>query len=112
MTDLLKLFDDLDHNARQPCNVGADHPRWAGGVDRVKVYMPGHPRASCNYVLRSILVMEQQIGRFLKSEEVTHHKDGDIRNDDPANLILCSNQSEHLSKYHPDKERTDDGRFT
>lgn len=34
------------------------------------------------------VVMEQIVGRPLKRTEVVHHKDGDRRNNDPANLEI------------------------
>ena len=45
------------------------------------------------------VVMEQMIGRPLKKGEIVHHIDGNKRNNDPSNLMLFKNQSEHC-KYH------------
>ena len=116
--NLLELMDDLDHQSRRLYNNswGKNHWQWKKGLTisagYYEVLMPGHPRASRNYVKRSTLVMEKKIGRFLKSEEVVHHKDHDKMNDDPDNLILCRDQSEHQRTYHKDKERDANGRFT
>ena len=41
-------------------------------------------------------IAEKKIGRKLKKEEVVHHLDGDSTNDDPDNLYVCKNQSEHM----------------
>lgn len=41
-------------------------------------------------------IAEKKIGRKLKSSEIVHHLDGDSTNNDPANLFVCKNQSEHM----------------
>lgn len=45
------------------------------------------------------VVMERIIGRKLKKGEIVHHIDRNKKNNDPSNLILCKNQSEHI-KIH------------
>jgi hypothetical protein len=45
------------------------------------------------------IVMERMIGRKLKKNEVVHHIDENKKNNDPKNLLLFKNQSEHAS-YH------------
>ena len=40
------------------------------------------------------LVMEEKLGRKLQSNELVHHKDGNIFNNDPKNLELMS-RNEH-----------------
>ncbi len=44
-------------------------------------------------------VMENYLGRKLSEDEVIHHIDNDIHNNDISNLELFENKSEHL-KYH------------
>lgn len=45
------------------------------------------------------LVMERKIGRELMPEEVVHHIDHDITNNDINNLMLFSNDNEH-KRFH------------
>ena len=41
------------------------------------VRVPDHPRARKTiYVFEHILVMEEQLGRFLEPDETVHHKNG------------------------------------
>jgi hypothetical protein len=49
--------------------------------------------------LKHRYVMELHIGRELRAEEVVHHIDGDIKNNDISNLMLFSNDNEH-KKHH------------
>lgn len=42
------------------------------------------------------VVAEIKIGRPLKSGEVVHHIDHDINNNDPDNLMVFANQSDHV----------------
>ncbi len=61
------------------------------------IYRPEHPRAHSNgYVYESILVAERKIGRVLVGGEVVHHIDGDVMNNDPANLQVLPSQREHI----------------
>jgi hypothetical protein len=46
--------------------------------------------------------MECKIGRYLTEEECVHHIDGNKANNDPENLMLFNNNSEHI-KYHNNK---------
>lgn len=84
---------------------GEKHPNWNGGQKKdskgyVLVYKPDHPYAQkCDYVLRSRLVMERQLKRFLNPEEVVHHKNKIVDDDRFENLVLFKSRSEHQS-YH------------
>jgi len=48
-------------------------------------------------------IMENIIGRPLKKEEVVHHVDGNLRNNDPNNLMLFTSQAEHF-KWHREND--------
>jgi HNH endonuclease len=41
------------------------------------------------------LVMEAELGRPLRSDEIVRHRDGDLLNNDPSNLLLLSRE-EHF----------------
>jgi hypothetical protein len=47
------------------------------------------------YVLRSLLVAEQALGRPIDVGMHIHHVDGDSSNDENHNLVICEN-----AKYH------------
>jgi hypothetical protein len=48
------------------------------------------PRKNGRYIMEHILVMEEQLGRFLEEHEIVHHIDENRLNNDPQNLYLCS----------------------
>lgn len=61
--------------------------REAGYVMR---RVPGHPRASDRspYVFEQILIMEEDLGRYLFEGETVHHMNGVQDDNRPANLEL------------------------
>lgn len=80
------------------------HNTWKGGRigagrGYIMIYSPDHPNAvkigNTRYVREHRLVMEANIGRYLKPHEVVHHIDGDKSNNEISNLMLFSNQSKH-----------------
>jgi len=77
---------------------------WKGGKTLRRGYVAiknhTHPfRNRDNYILEHRLVMEKQLGRYLKPEERVHHIDGDKSNNVIDNLHLFHNESKH-QKYH------------
>lgn len=83
---------------------GNKNPAWSGGKHLQNgyyvIFMPDHPYSdSKGFVYEHRLVAEQTIGRFLKPEEVVHHIDRNKINNDPNNLMVLKNQSEH-NKLH------------
>jgi len=84
--------------------TGDKNPAWNGGMKfhngKKMIYTPGHPHPNLHgiYVYESRLVMEKHIGRYLKSEEIVHHKDQNPLNNEPENLQIVT-RAEH-NKIH------------
>jgi hypothetical protein len=84
--------------------VGKANPHWKGGVTEWHGYIMVHDlenrRSNCNgYIKRAVFNMEKKLGRELKPEEIVHHIDRNKKNDNPENLMLCVDHSEHM-KFH------------
>lgn len=91
--------------------AGDKSPHWKGGKSftdgYVQIRCEGHPRANArgHYVLEHILVMEKHLGRYLKQNEVVHHKNHN-RSDNRIENLELTNPSDH-QKIHG-KERTEE----
>ena len=69
-----------------------------------KILLPTHPRADRKgYVFEHILILESNLNRSLYKDEVTHHLDNNKLNNNPINLIVCKNNSEHIFLYHSER---------
>ncbi len=74
--------------------IGPKNPSWKCGKYKnrsngyVMIYINNHPLAYHNHILEHRLVMEKMIGRYLKSTEIVHHKNGIKDDNRPENLIL------------------------
>lgn len=82
---------------------GPNHPRWKGGRKRqfgyIQIRKPTHPFSdSHGYIFEHRLVIEKQIGRYLTSKEVSHHR-GKKDDNKPNMLMAFSSQSAHL-RFH------------
>ena len=83
---------------------GSSHPFWKGGLRKqhgyVMVLKPEHPYSDVKgYVYEHRFLVEEKLGRYLKTEEIVHHING-VRNDNEIeNLKLFKNYSEH-TKFH------------
>lgn len=65
-----------------------------------KVKSPDHPsvahyKPKHQWVLEHRLIMEEMLGRYLKSDEFVLHLDGDRVNNDPDNLVLGDRQTQN-----------------
>lgn len=82
--------------------TGRKNPSWRGGrfVDAdgyVLIRKPNHPHAVYGgYVREHRLVMEKHLGRYLRTEEVVHHIDGNKQNNSLDNLKLYERNADHL----------------
>jgi hypothetical protein len=61
----------------------------------IKVIKPKEHPNKGRYIFLHRLVMEKKIGRYLTPIERVHHIDGNKQNNNPDNLQLFKNQSEH-----------------
>lgn len=68
-----KIGDANRGKYRNPSKYGGHRKKHQAGY--IKVYCPNHPFATKDgFVMEHILVMEEQIGRYLEKDEVVHHK--------------------------------------
>ena len=83
--------------------IGKNNGRWKGGRRICKryilIYCPTHPYCHNGAILEHRLVMEKYIGRVLLPTEIVHHINGNYKDNKVENLMLFSNQSEHV-KHH------------
>ena len=86
---------------------GVNSASWKGGRQKtrdnyIRVKVPSHPNStSSGYVLEHRLVMEEHLGRYLKSYEKVHHKNG-VRHDNRIENL------ELWSTHHPVGARVED----
>lgn len=99
---------------------GKNHYNWKGGRKITKdgyilIYQPEHPHCDANnYIPEHRLVIEQQIGRYLLPEEVTHHLRARDDNRLYMLMVFVSNSAHQRFHYNPNnvkpKEIVFDGR--
>jgi hypothetical protein len=88
--------------------MGRRRSWWINEKGEVCVYAPQHPDATRKgYVLEHRLVMERELGRPLLRSETVRHKDGNPRNNAPANLVVVKSGA----AYRP-TGKTGEWRFT
>lgn len=65
----------------------------------VAIYFPDHPQSNKDgFIMEHVLIMECLIGRWLRDDEVVHHKNK-IRNDNRKENLQLMNYKEH-AKLH------------
>lgn len=74
---------------------GSGNQNWKGGIrqsnGRVFIYKPGHPTADGRgYIMKSRLIAEKALGRYLKPYETVHHINGDPSDDRNKNFLISS----------------------
>ena len=79
-----------------------NNPMWKGGKNKdhghyILILKPEHPFCSRHgYVLEHRIIIEAHLGRYLKSTEITHHRN-EIRDDNRIeNFILFKNEGFHM----------------
>lgn len=101
------MFSDKCREASRVAHTGKTGCNWKGG--RIKdqfgyilLYLPEHPRGKSNgYVHEHRIIMEKQIGRYLKKTESVHHKNC-IKDDNRIeNLELMQHRVHHGSVICP-----------
>lgn len=77
---------------------------WKGGrtLHQGKYWLVYKPQRPCcdnkGYVREHRLVLEECLGRYLRKDELVHHKDGNTLNNNPLNLGLV-NRSDHMKMH-------------
>lgn len=74
------------------------------------VLAPWHPKSKKGYVYIHRLIAEARLGRFLKPDEVVHHKDHNTKNNHWNNLEVMT-QVEHAREHILTRKRDGRGRI-
>jgi hypothetical protein len=84
-------------------NLGPNNWHWCGGTKKhsggyILIYFPDHPAADRQgFVLEHRVVMENYLGRYLRSNEIVHHINQDKTDNRIENLMLLTrSQHAHL----------------
>lgn len=96
---------------------GERNPRWKGGRWQLRngyvlLKAPNHPKAnSRGYVYEHVLLAEESIGRFLRSDEVAHHIN-EVKSDNRVENLSVLNAAEHRRLHVRARNRLPNGRLS
>ena len=84
--------------------TGEGTPHWKNGrytnsKGYVLIYKPEHPNAYRLYVPEHRLVVEEELGRYLTTEEIVHHING-IKHDNRSENLWVFDRKEHRAMHH------------
>lgn len=89
-----------EEHKRKVGRKGFKHYNWKGGKilsyeGYVMIHMPEHPASHLNYISEHRLIIEKQMGRYLLSKEIGHHRNGIKDDNRPKNLMAFTSESAH-----------------
>ena len=97
---------------------GNKNPQWKGGClvdsrNRILILKHDHPNSNAKgYVFEHRLIAEKALGRYLKSNEVVHHINGDTQDNRNINLLVCETGYHHSLHRKMEKiRRNQNGRI-
>ena len=110
-----KILSEKTRKKLSEAKIGEKHPRWKGKrlVSKegyIHIFCKNHPYANVSRrVKEERLIMEEHLDRYLRSEEIIHHKNGDKQDNHLENLQIVSS-SEHsrlhtIGKHHSEQTR-------
>jgi len=99
MKELRKIPEIREYYIKKRKEWGKENPEKVKEI--IKRYDSKHPEKNLEmkYHKWARKVMSLHLGRKLTSEEIVHHLDGNVINNEVDNLHLFPNHSEHI-KYH------------
>jgi len=105
ITNILKVNNIPRRRAIKRNQWGENNSSWKGGKHKnragyILLYLPDHPAASRRgLIMEHRVVMENHIGRYLKSYEVVHHKN-QIKDDNRIENLELMTKSEHQALHN------------
>jgi len=105
LRDPKKHRESLNDSIKKRDYFGRKNPNWKSGFVMIKgyryVYAPSHPNATKQgYVLEHRLIVEKNLSRLLKKNEIVHHINGDKLDNGFENLKIFSSVGKHCVAEH------------